>query len=149
MTSEQHFRCHLLNFWLYAAFSELNKAYTGSFLVCFHIFKQLFVLFESVSYRKRKGETQREMFHLLVPSSNIPSSQRCPRLKLRVRGCFWISHMGAGTKGHGPSSTAFPGLKHGAGLGSGTTKSRTSTVMGCCRQRISLLNHCGIYPLSK
>ena len=32
-----------------------------------------------------------------------------------ARSLFWVSHMGAGSHGFGPSSTAFPGHRQGAG----------------------------------
>ena len=54
----------------------------------------------------------------LPPDNSLPKqphSQKCADPKPGFQSLFWVSYMVAGTQSFGPSSTAFPGHKHGTG----------------------------------
>ena len=78
-------------------------------LLTFLFFLRFIYLFESQSYTEREGEAEREVFHLLVHSPIGHNGQSCADPKPGARSFFWVSHMGTGAQGLGPSSTAFPG----------------------------------------
>ena len=65
----------------------------------------------------QRGETERKIFRPMIHS---PSERNGPVLcQSEARSLFWVSRTGAGSQGFGPSSTAFPGHKQGAGWEAG------------------------------
>ena len=64
---------------------------------------------------QRGGGTEWKNFHPLVHSPGYCNGWCCNDLKPGARGFLQVSHMGAGSHGFGPSSTAFPSHKQGAG----------------------------------
>ena len=74
-----------------------------------NLFKDLFILFETQSYRDAEAEGEKEVFHLLVHSPDGCNGQSCANLKPGTRSFFQVSHVGAGAQGLGSSSAAFTG----------------------------------------
>ena len=72
----------------------------------------------------------RKIFHLMIHSPSERNGRYYADLPPRARKFLQVSHMGAGSQSFGPSWTAFPGHKQGAGIrtgahmGSGTRKAR-------------------------
>ena len=71
--------------------------------------KIIFYLFERQSYKER--ERQRRRQRVFPSADSVPDGhdgQCWANLKPGARSFFWVSHVGAGVQGLGPSSTAFP-----------------------------------------
>ena len=65
----------------------------------------------------QRGETERKIFRPMIHS---PSERNGPILcQSEARRLFRVSHAGAGSQSFGPSSTAFPGHRQGAGREAG------------------------------
>ena len=65
----------------------------------------------------QRGETERKIFHPMIHS---PSERNGPILcRSEARSLLRVSHAGAESQNLGPSSTAFPGHRQGAGREAG------------------------------
>lgn len=87
--------------------------------VCWSTYLPTYHLSKSQSYRKRKGESEREeIFHPLIQFPKSYNSKSWGDLKPRTRS-FKVPHLGAGSQVLGPSSDAFPDLLGESCMGNG------------------------------
>ena len=80
-----------------------------------NIFFKKIYLFIGKSDIQRGGETERKIFHLMIHSPSERIGQCYGDLKPGSRNFLRLSHTGAGSQSFGPSWTALPGQKQGAG----------------------------------
>ena len=83
------------------------------FLIFFSsaFFKDLFYSYWKGGYTKRKDRKE----DLLCNESLHKRPQQLEPSQSKARSLFQVSHLSTGSQGFGPSSTAFPGHKQGAG----------------------------------
>ena len=74
-----------------------------------------FIIFIGKSGIQRGGETERKIFRPIIHSASEHNGRCCANLEPGARNFCQISNMHAGSQSIGPSSTAFPGHKQGAG----------------------------------
>ena len=93
----------------------IGKAYKGTILLTFNFFRLIYFYWKGILDLKREGETERKTFHPRVHSPIGCTIQRWADPKPGFSSFSQVFHMGAGSQGFGPSSTAFPDHKQGAG----------------------------------
>lgn len=112
-----------------------NAIHTHKHL-CFYWVHKLCIIkqvWKAELQRREIGETQREVFHLLVRYSNSQKGWSWADPKLGLR-CFLISHMVAETKGLEPAYVAFQVISRGL-IRSGSDGTWMGTYMGCQHHR--------------
>ena len=98
--------------------------------------KDLFILIGKAGIQ-RGGETERKIFYLMIHSPSDCKRLVLSQSKARSQELFWVSHVGAGSQELGPSSTAFPGHKQGAGCEVGWLGLEPAIIWnpGVCKMR--------------
>ena len=101
---------------LAALYLYVHYAFFFLFFIYF-FFKDLFLLFFIRKADIQRGETERKIFRPMIHS---PSECNGPILcRSEARSLFRVSHAATGSQSFGPSLTAFPGHRQGAGWEAG------------------------------
>lgn len=77
----------------------------------FNILKKLLYIYLKGGFTEARRDKEKSFIHWF-----IPQMATIARAEQGARSILWVFQMGAGTQGLGPSSTAFPRHKQGAGL---------------------------------